>query len=109
MICFIDVFSFYLFYPSNVIPFGPCSFVNEDITVVTALPIMNPNTMRIQFRYAFIFTESEEGSDLTLTQSNWMRGSRATEVGGVEQLVQGERSICIRGKNIVKLKKKLPG
>ena len=63
MICFIDMFSFYFFYPSNVILFGPCSFVNEDITAVTALPIMNPNRMRIQLRYAFIFIESEEGSD----------------------------------------------
>jgi hypothetical protein len=63
MICFIDVFSFYLFYPSYVIPFGPCSFVNEDIIAVTALPIMNPNKMIKQFRYAFIFIESKEGSD----------------------------------------------
>jgi hypothetical protein len=47
----------------NVILFGRCSFVNEDITAVTALPIMNPNKMTIQFRYAFIFIESEEGSD----------------------------------------------
>jgi hypothetical protein len=36
---------------------------NENITAVTALPIMNPNRMRIQLRYAFIFIESEEGSD----------------------------------------------